>query len=141
MCSPRQLEGNLRSTEGDLRSALEKQEDVAEERRGLQHKLDTLTARLSEETAARRLTQDKLDTLKAQISDAKRSKVSGHTLKKMNTLLIPFGKFWPPYLSKATAVARAALPPVLQVHAGCFRVSIIHQTLNDMDYRIFNVRT
>ena len=45
----------------------------------------------------------------------------------LNTLLIPAGKFGPPFLG--TAAARAALPIVVQVHAGSFRVSVIHQTL------------
>ena len=46
------------------------------------------------------------------------------------TLLIPCRKFGPPYLGKATAaIPRAALNPVLQVHAGYFRVSLIHRTL------------
>ena len=43
--------------------------------------------------------------------------------------IIPFGKFAPPYLGKATAAARAALPPNLQVHAGSFRVTVFHRTL------------
>ena len=39
--------------------------------------------------------------------------------KKKNLILcyiIPFGKFGPPYLGKATAAARTALCPVLHVH-------------------------
>ena len=31
--------------------------------------------------------------------------------------------------------------PVLQVHDGSFRVSVIYRTLTDMDYKIFNVRS
>ena len=34
--------------------------------------------------------------------------------------------------------SRATQPTV---YAGCFRISIIHRTLHDVDYRIFNVRT
>ena len=40
--------------------------------------------------------------------------------------IIPFRKFGLPYLGMA--IARAALP-ILQVHAGSFRVSVIHRTL------------
>ena len=38
-------------------------------------------------------------------------------------------------------VQKHIYPPVGKVHAGSFRVSVSHRTLQDMDYRIFNVRT
>ena len=41
--------------------------------------------------------------------------------------IIPFGKFGLPYVGKATAAARAALPS--PISAGSFRVSVIHRTL------------
>ena len=55
------------------------------------------------------------------------------------TLLIPCGKLGPPYLGKATAASRAALPnPTSACWVfSCFR----HPSNSDMDYRIFNVRT
>ena len=45
--------------------------------------------------------------------------------------IIPFGKFWPPNLGKATSAARAALPSptTVQMHAGYFIVSVIYRTL------------
>ena len=56
-----------------------------------------------------------------------------------NTLLIPFGKFGPPYLGGATAAARAALPSP----TSALRVlSCSRNTPNsDMDCRIVNMRT
>ena len=45
-------------------------------------------------------------------------------------LLINSGKFGPPYLGKVTAAAtRTALLSPVQVHAGSFRVSVIHRIL------------
>ena len=45
-------------------------------------------------------------------------------------LLIPFGKFGPPYLGKAVAAARAALPmQSYNCMLDLFRVSVIHRTL------------
>ena len=48
--------------------------------------------------------------------------------------IIPFGKFKPPYLGKSTTAShegqRSLIYPVLQVHAGSFRVPVvIHRTL------------
>ena len=43
--------------------------------------------------------------------------------------LIPFGKFGPSYLGKATAAARAALPSPTCVRAGSCSVSLIHRML------------
>ena len=54
-------------------------------------------------------------------------------------IIIPFGKFGPPYLGKATAAARAAIPSPTSARWCFLCVSIIHQT--DMDYMIFNVHT
>ena len=46
------------------------------------------------------------------------------------TLIIPFGKFGPLYLGKKTTQQlQEQRYPVLQVHAGSFRVSVIHRTL------------
>ena len=54
--------------------------------------------------------------------------------------IIPFGKFSPPYLGKATAAARVALPS--PPTSACWVFSFFRNPLNsDMDYRIFNVRT
>ncbi|KAK7115731.1 trichohyalin-like [Littorina saxatilis] len=69
-----QLETNLKSTEADLRSSLEKQEDLTEERRSLQHQVDTLKSQLSAESGERKLSQEKLDMLKSQMNETKRSK-------------------------------------------------------------------
>ena len=44
-----------------------------------------------------------------------------------NVFIIPFRKFGPPYLGKATAATRAA-PPSPTVYAGSFHVSVIHRT-------------
>ena len=74
-----QLESSLKSTEADLRSSLEKQDRLEEEKRNLQYKLDTATAQHSEEVATHKLTQEKLDMLKSQMNDAKRSKVCTRT--------------------------------------------------------------
>ena len=52
---------------------------------------------------------------------------------------IPFGKFGPPYLGKATAAARVALPSPT---SACWVFSWFRNPPHsDMDYRIFNVRT
>ncbi|XP_076465151.1 uncharacterized protein LOC143296965 [Babylonia areolata] len=72
--SLQQLETQVKSTEGDLRAALEREQDVAEARRGLQRDLESLTAQLAQEAAAHKLAQDKVDALKAQMTDAKKSK-------------------------------------------------------------------
>ena len=53
--------------------------------------------------------------------------------------IIPFEKFRPPYPSKATAAARAALSSAI---SACFIFLCFHNPPNsDMDCRIFNVRT
>ena len=53
--------------------------------------------------------------------------------------IIPFGKFRPPHLGKATAAASAAL---LSPTSACWVFSCFRNPQNsDMDYRIFNVRT
>ena len=51
----------------------------------------------------------------------------------------PFGKFGPPYLGKATAAARAAVPSHTSAYwvVLCFR----NPSNSDIDHRIFNVRT
>ena len=56
-----------------------------------------------------------------------------------NTLFIPFGKFGPPYLGKATEATRAALPSPTSAYCvfSCFR----NPPNSDTDYGIFNVRT
>ena len=53
--------------------------------------------------------------------------------------VIPFGKFGPPYLGKATAAARAALPSPTSAYwvFSCFR----NPPNSDVDDMIFNVRT
>ena len=58
------------------------------------------------------------------------------------TLLIPFGKFGPPYLSKATLSSRksSADPVGYKCMLGLFVFSLSTE-LCDMDYMIFNVRT
>ena len=56
------------------------------------------------------------------------------------TLYYPFREIQSAFKSRLQAAARAALCPVLQVHAGYFRVSVIHRN-SDMDCRIFNGRT
>ena len=53
--------------------------------------------------------------------------------------IIPFGKFGPPYLGKATAGARAALPS--HTSAGWVFSCFCNPPNYDMDHRIFNVRT
>ena len=51
-------------------------------------------------------------------------------LKYLHFTMIPFGKFGPPYLGKATATARAALPmQSYKCTLGLFCVSVIHRTL------------
>ena len=50
--------------------------------------------------------------------------------------IIPFGTFGLPYLGKATAAARAALPSPA---SACWVFSCFHNPL-DMDYWIFNMR-
>ena len=53
--------------------------------------------------------------------------------------IIPFRKFWPPYLGNTTAAVRAALPSPT---SACWVLSCFRNPLNsDMDYRIFNMRT
>ena len=52
---------------------------------------------------------------------------------------IPFGKFRLPD-QEMLQQPHEQRYPVLQVHAGSFHISVIHQTL-DMDYRIFNMCT
>ena len=55
------------------------------------------------------------------------------------TLLIPFGKFGPPYPGKATAAAIAALPSPTSAR---WVFSYYHNPANsDMDYRISNMCT
>ena len=52
--------------------------------------------------------------------------------------IIPFGKFRPHYLGKATAAARAALPSPTNA---CWIFSCFRNPPNfDRDYRVFNVR-
>ena len=53
--------------------------------------------------------------------------------------LIPFGNFGPPYLSKATADARAALPSLKRA---CWVFSCFsnYTPNSDTDYGVFNVR-
>ena len=52
---------------------------------------------------------------------------------------VPFGKFRPPYLGKATAAARATLP---NPAGACWVFSCFRNPPNsDMDYRIFYMRT
>ena len=50
--------------------------------------------------------------------------------------MIPFGKFGPPYMGKAIAAARTALPSPTSACwvFPCFR----NPPNSDMDYRIFN---
>ena len=53
--------------------------------------------------------------------------------------IIPFWKFGPHYLGKATAAARAALPSPI---CASWVILCFRNPLNsDMDYKIFNVRT
>ena len=56
----------------------------------------------------------------------------------LNSISIPWGKFVPPYLGKATAAARAALPShtIACWVLSCFR----NPPKSYMDYMIFNVR-
>ena len=53
--------------------------------------------------------------------------------------IMHFGKFGPPYVGKATADARAAVP---SPSSACWAFSCFSNPPNsDMDYMIFNVRT
>ena len=66
----------------------------------------------------------------------KRTKVQEH-LFILYTLFIPFGKFGPPYLGKATAAARATRLP--SPTSACWVFSRFRNPPNSgMDYRIFN---
>ena len=55
------------------------------------------------------------------------------------TLVIPCGKFEPPYLGKATAAERAVLPSAMST---CWVFSCFRNPSNsDLEYIIFNVHT
>ena len=59
--------------------------------------------------------------------------------RKKNHFIIPFGKFGPLDLGKATAAARAALPSPT---SACWVVLCFHDPPNsDTELRIFNMRT
>ena len=57
--------------------------------------------------------------------------------------IILFGKFWPPYMVKATAAARAALPSPSTPASACWVFSYLRCSPPDcdMDYRVFNLQS
>ena len=69
------MESTLKSTESDLRSAIEKREDHSEESRSLHYEIESLKSQLKEEKSAHKATQDKLDSLKTQVNEFKQNKV------------------------------------------------------------------
>ena len=63
--------------------------------------------------------------------------ISRHLKTKIIHFIIPFGKFGPPYLGKATAAARVALPSPT---SACWVFLCFRNPLSsDMDYRILNM--
>lgn len=70
------MEAQLKITEGDLRAALENQEQLKGEKHSLEHTLNSTKTQVTEQSTALQVSQEKLNVLKVQMNDAEKSKVS-----------------------------------------------------------------